>query len=301
MAGVAVNVTGVAENIVPMVESHIKNMAEKTPPIVQTKKRMRPSSKPLDETDNFEGISDRKMMEEILVTVRNNQKQLVSFEESLSFVHGELDLQKLETQRLTEENAELKLRLDRVEQRLSTVETDLSVQSRMRDESEQNGRMQNLEISGVPKLQGESDDDCKTIVGEVMSLIGSRFGEDDVDVAHRKMAGGIIVRFMSRTVRNEVYLKRFKLVGKKASNIAPRFKRTDGAANEIYINENLSYDRALLMKHCRDRVKPLNAGVGKEQRIKTKTTGGKIKVQGQDGNFVKIKTLGDLDQIYPGE
>ena len=112
MAGVAVNVTGVAENGVTMVESHIKSMAEKTPPIVQTKKRMRPSSKPLDETDNFEGISDRKMMEEILVTVRNNQKQLVSFEESLSFVHGELDLQKLETQRLTEENAELKLRLD---------------------------------------------------------------------------------------------------------------------------------------------------------------------------------------------
>ena len=96
-----------------------------------------------------------------------------------------------------------------------------------------------------------------------------------------------------------MYLKRFALVGKKAKDIAPRFRGVDGAGDDLYINENLSYDRSKLMKICRDRVKPINAGVPKDDRTKTKSARGHVLVQDTNGKFQKIKNISDFERIRP--
>ena len=101
---------------------------------------------------------------------------------------------------LKKKNEEMEKRMTAMEEKMNGLEIDLVEQGKMRDENEQNSRMVNLEISGVPQLEGETDDDCKDIAGKVMALFGSKYSVDDVDDAHRKMAGGLIVRFMSRTV-----------------------------------------------------------------------------------------------------
>ena len=260
---------------------------------------MRQPSTPREEDDSEavvkENVSDKStsvMMLEILETVQGNQAHLRTIEQSLAFVHSELDAQKAETNQLKSENEELKARLDRVEKRCDVLEEDLRIQSKMRDENEQNSRMVNLEISGVPQLPGETDTDCKKIAGEVMKLVGSRYAEADVDDAHRKFAGGLIVRFMSRTVRNEVYLKRFALVGKKAQDVAPRFRGVEGAEEDLYINENLSYDRLKLMKYCRDKIKPMNVCVSKEGILKTKSLRGNVFVQNSPQKHVFLDFLG---------
>ena len=295
-------VVGLSDKDVELVEKYQESFIKKaSPPPQQTKKRMRETSTPSEEVEaEVQEKSSSVMMMEILATVRGNQAHLRTIEQSLVFVHSELEAQKSETAQLRAENLEMKERIGALEAKVGTIEIDLKEESRKRDEAEQNSRMVNLEISGIPQLDGETDDDCKTIAADVMKLIGSEYGVADVDDAHRKMAGGLIVRFMSRTVRKEVLSKRFALAGKKAMDVAPRFRKCAGSKNDLYINENLSYDRSKLMKICRDRIKPLNVGATtKEQRTKTKSTRGHVQVQKPDGNFAKIKNVTDFERVYP--
>ena len=59
----------------------------------------------------------------------------------------------------------------------------------------------------------------------------------------------------------------------------------------IYINENLSYARSLLLRSCRDKLKDINRGVeDKDLRLKSKTVRGQIMVQeAPEVIFVKLK------------
>ena len=163
MAGASVD--GINVKDMAVVEKFQENLL--SPPPQQNKKRMRQPSTPRAEDvseavveENVTEKSTSVMMLEILETVQGNQAHLRTIEQSLAFVHSELDAQKAETNQLKSENEELKARLDRVEKRCDVLEEDLRIQSKMRDENEQNSRMVNLEISGVPQLQGETDTDC---------------------------------------------------------------------------------------------------------------------------------------------
>ena len=296
-----INIVRVKDGDVSVVERVQKSVLEKlSPPPQQTKKRMRPASVPVEEEEgDVSELSDRKLMEAMFATVKSNQKQLVAFEQSLNFVHSELDTVKKENEQLKKKNAEMEGRMAAMDNRMSQLELDMAEESRKRDESEQNGRLINLEISGVPQLEGETEEDCKKIVGEIMKLVGSAYTQADVDVAHRKYAGGLICKLKSRSVRNEFYSKRFALQSKKAKDIAPRFEGVDGSDSDLYLNENLSYDRSKLMKYVRDKVRPLNDGVPKDDRIKVKTERGIVKVQNSTGNYTKIKNFSDFTRLYP--
>ena len=131
-----------------------------------------------------------------------------------------------------------------------------------------------------------------------MGLIGSENDAKAIDVAHRKASGAMIVRFKSREQRDQVYLKRFNLIGKTSAELGFDLP-TPG--NPIYINENLSFERARLMKAMRDRVKVLNEGVSKDDRIKLKSEQGKLKVHNRAGKFVKVSKIEQFNAIYPND
>ena len=173
----------------------------------QQTKRMRPASNNTDADADVEGKSMRDLIIETLRTVKANEQRMKTYEQSIEFVHIELEAQRAETASVKRENEQLKQHLASLEARMSTGKTELRWESDLRDEGEQNSRMVNLEVSGLTKLEGETREDCKQLAADVMKLVNSEFGIESVDDVHRKMAGGLIVRFLNRTV----FQKRFAL------------------------------------------------------------------------------------------
>jgi len=166
------------------------------------------------------------MLREILTTVRRLDTRvedldgkIVALEDGISFANHEIAKLKNENLQLKAENAALALRMNNVISKLEEMGVALERESQMRDQNEANERLIKLEVSGIPKTEGEKPADCKEHVAKVLTLIGSENSKDCIDVAHRKMAGGIIVCFKSRSQRDEVYLKRFNLVGKTSLDL----------------------------------------------------------------------------------
>jgi len=224
------------------------------------------------------------------------ESKVTALEESASFQNAEIENLKNENSQLKAENRALSLRLDDVDTRMDQMEADLERESEMRDALETNTRKIYLELSGIPKKENETDNDCKEAVGKLLTLIGSENGKECVDVAHRKYAGGIIIKFKSREQRNEVYSKRFNLFGKTSRELGFDLPEK---GNPLYLNESLSFDRSCLMKDIRDRLKILNIGKSKETRIRAKTDNGVIKVQDRAGNYQKISKMIHFNVLYP--
>ena len=126
-----------------------------------------------------------------------------------------------------------------------------------------------------------------------MEVAGAMHGEEAIDIAHRKAAGGFIVRFHSRSVRDEVYDRRFQLQGKSSLDLGKDFT----VKNDLYINESLTFDRSVLMKQVRDRLKEYNKDLPKDDRRKCKTALGIIKVTDETKTYQKIFTMKNLDDI----
>ena len=85
------------------------------------------------------------------------------------------------------------------------------------DETQQYLRRDCLEITGVTI---KPDDNPKQIVKEIGSLIGVEIEDSDIAAAHKlpdskKVKNRMIVKFLQRENREEVYKRRRNLVGKK--------------------------------------------------------------------------------------
>ena len=111
---------------------------------------------------------------------------------------------------------------------------------------EQYGRRQNLEIAGIRLKHGEN---TNNIVAEVAKIVDVDLAPDKISTSHRlsakpKTSGNndnkptaqppIIVRFVSRGIRNNIYGKRQLLRKTDWTEFS-----VNGSQN-IYINENLT-------------------------------------------------------------
>ena len=114
-------------------------------------------------------------------------RKIVSLEDGLSFATNEIADLKLANNVLTAENAALDAKVEAVENRLDDLGIALDHESEMRGATEANSCLINLEISGIPKSEGETRAQCKEHVAKVLTLIGSENGTDAIDVAHRKL------------------------------------------------------------------------------------------------------------------
>lgn len=118
------------------------------------------------------------------------------------------------------------------------------------DEMEQYSRRDCLEIAGIPKFTNENP---KKLVTEIGSLTGVKIDENDISVAHRlpdlkNLKDRIIVKFVKRETKDELYYSRSKLV-KKSTRDLPSMKEVQARSNRIFINESLTgYRRKLLGK-----------------------------------------------------
>ena len=102
---------------------------------------MRPVSNNIDNDAEAGSKSTRELMIEILRTVKLNKQMIKTYEYSLEFVHSEMDAQKAETVSLKHKKLQLRQQLNNLKSRMNTAETELLLESDLRDEGEQNSRM----------------------------------------------------------------------------------------------------------------------------------------------------------------
>ena len=191
--------------------------------------------------------------------IRDLNKRLVDIEKTLSFVSEKYD-QLLEITKVT------KMQLQQVENKLkdeaksiahlksSDYDNMVSV-----DELQQYQRRDCLEIIGIPSLP---NDRPKELVKE----LGSMLNDNDISTAHRlpstkKIQDRIIVKFVRRDKREEIYKARKLLLG-KLTDCLPLVNAEIGKSvsqfTKVFINESLTaYRRSLFGKiqACRRQFK----------------------------------------------
>ena len=129
-------------------------------------------------------------------------------------------------------------RANRVEQAVYRIECAI-------DEVQQYSRRDCLEITGIPILPEENP---KQLIKEIGTLIDVNVEDANLAAAHRlpdtkNVKHRLIVKFVHRDKREEMYKKRRNLIGKKISNL-PSVQAAMGLAatssNNIHINESLT-------------------------------------------------------------
>ena len=160
-------------------------------------------------------------------------------------------LQEQEIVKLKSQSMKLEARGDKEEEKVNATE--------------QCGQMLNLEISGIPIKDGEN---TNQIVEEVAKLVNVELSADEISTSPRlaakskRTAGtengnetetpqppSIIVHFLSRDVRNQIYRHRQLL-----SNADPKNFSVEGTSKFI-INENLTPTRKKLLWKAKKQVK----------------------------------------------
>ena len=145
-------------------------------------------------------------------------------------------------------------------------------ESTKRNAMEQHGRLNKVEINGIPIREGES---CRNIVMQVANLCNAKIKAEAIDVTHRLYGGGIIVAFKSGEARDNLYYARFGLKEKTMKDIGltpPLNKDGNPMRGFIFITEGLTHETKSLAHETRQNCKELI--------IKVWTLKGKIKVKG---------------------
>ena len=151
------------------------------------------------------------------------------------------------TDLLEEKRDELAQTTHKHEETLYRIECSL-------DETQQYLRRDCLEVTGVPM---RAQDNPNQIVKEIGSLIGVEIDDSDIAIAHklpntRKVKNRLIVKFLRREKREEVYKKRKNLVGKNSSHLPLVAESNNSENSKIYINESLTNYRKRLFGRIKE-------------------------------------------------
>lgn len=178
--------------------------------------------------------------------IRDLDKKLNSLETSQSFVSSKFDAF---TAGLANTKKDIK------EDSISHFENDPYDNMASLDVTQQYLRRDCLEITGIPVIPL---DNPTRLVVELSSALDIDLNEQEISTAHRlpatkKVKERIIVKFVRRDKRNEIYKQRSKLHGKDTSCLpsvaAELGKSIADKPTKIYINESLTpYRRRLFGK-----------------------------------------------------
>ena len=120
----------------------------------------------------------------------------------------------------------------------------------------------------MPEITGvtiKRDDNPKLIVKEIGSLIGVEIEDSDIAAAQKlpdskKVKNRMIVKFLQREEREEVYKRRRNLVGKNTSHLPSQSAAETSAGNsKIFINESLTTYRKRLFGRIKEFKQKNNA------------------------------------------
>jgi len=121
------------------------------------------------------------------------------------------------------------------------------------------------------------------------------------------MSGGVIVRYSGRPQRDALYDYAIKpelkpRLKELTTNSFPSWPALD-RGRKIFLNENLSDDRARLARVCRDKLKVINQDEGRagQQKLRVSSSAGIVTVQDVMGRFKRVRCVADFDQLHPND
>ena len=117
-----------------------------------------------------------------------------------------------------------------------------------RNNLEQYGRREMIEISGIPHEQNK---DCIDLAHQVCKLAAVDIKKKRIEIAHRIKNGDIIVKFTDRLTRDQLYVNRVNLKNKSIKDIGFHIKTS------IYLNESLSFGTKGLLYEVRKKCETL--------------------------------------------
>ena len=182
-------------------------------------------------------------------------KKLNSLETSQSFVSSKFDAFTAGLVNTKKDIKTINDKVNQLEDSISHFENDLYDNMASLDVTQQYLRRDCLEITGIPVILL---DNPTRLVVELSSALDIDLNEQEISTAHRlpatkKVKERIIVKFVRRDKRNEIYKQRSKLHGKDTSCLpsvaAELGKSIADKPTKIYINESLTpYRRRLFRK-----------------------------------------------------
>ena len=235
-------------------------------------------------------INDLKALQrnynELRASLEFSEAKIDDLSTSNSAVQTKMEAMEKNNSLLKENLSNMETKLQESLMKNALLEEKLHEMNSKHDDLEQYTRKYNLEIDGIPEVRGEYLED---IVIKLARSIDADVGPDDIDIVHRFKKGKrqpnpIIIRFNNYYSKREMYYGRRKL---RKVNV----RHISGAAN-IYINENLTFQRAALFKKARDKKRS-------HQGWRVWTTDGKIYVKPDSSldYIIRINSVEDLDKL----
>ena len=156
------------------------------------------------------------------------------------------------------------------------------------NDQEQYGRINMVDIRGIPRPRHDSDEDTNKIVCAVAKLMNiPDITPNDIEVSHRtstKPEAGIIVKFFAREKKEKSLKARKSLYQKTTKDLGYQEN------SSIFVNENLTQINGQLFKDARDMLLKENKLV---RYVWTKRGKTYIKVT-EDSEAVLIQNKGKL-------
>ena len=224
------------------------------------------------------------------------QKQLDDIRDKLGVIEGTALLQQQATNSLTEDLSQVKVQIKSLEDKIpEDQDIQNSIQQALQsgitscelklDDLEAQGRKHNVEIHGVPELENENQLKLTQMVIKLAAVTGTTLTPDDIDVIHRvksyktEFPRYIIVKFRNRSIRNSFYHS-----AKSNKNLKSDLLVPDHPSRSIYINENLTSKRKLLLRRAKEELRPKGVHYiwTREGKILVKAVVGSVAREGRE-------------------
>ena len=261
-----------------------------------------------DSAEHDEGNPSLSDMWKALMRIENNTNSLINdlkvLQNNYKELRESLDFSQAKIDELTKSNSDLHKKVKNLEKKNSGLNekvdtnkeemstklqekiTQIESLEKKLDDLEQYTRKVNLEIFDIPEVEGE---DLEGTIIKLAESIDIDLYPEDIDIVHRFKRGEtqpkpIIVRFSNYHSKDEMYRNRRKLRRANVQHLS--------GAEKIYINENLTAQRAGFFKKVRDKKRQ-----HKEWRVWT--TDGKIFIKPNPAtkDTIKIDTEEDLKKL----
>ena len=203
-----------------------------------------------------------KLIDERFSLLQEKLDKIDELERSVSFMSNKYDdlgkkFEALELQNkyIIDDHTRFRCNINNITNELEQIKQDL-------DDMEQYIRRECLEIRGIPLAK---DEDTNQIVRKVGQLIDVDINDEDISVSHRtrlssrnsenkKQEPAIIVGFVRRDVRDDLYKARTSLRNKSTKDLGMARHNPQ----KIFIAESLTRRNHLLLNQCLQKKKKLN-------------------------------------------
>ena len=208
-------------------------------------------------------------MEKLDIVLQKVDNLATRIKKSQDFQAETLDTQGSHVAIILAENQNLKKENTLINRILNDLHEELELEKIKRNQLEQYGRREMLEITGTHVAQ---DENCTDIVYNLCQITSTDIKKSKIEVSLRTKNVDIIIKFKDRPSRDALFANKYNLKEKSTKDL--------GFSNEnsIFINESLLFDTKKFLFDVRNKCRTLGYS-----RIITDNTTVKVKTINSEG------------------